>query len=60
MPAIDIAGATALVTGASRGFGRGIATSLSQAGAAITSLITDPGHDRDAYLLTAAGLSPAP
>jgi len=31
---------------------------VEQAGTAITSLITDPGYERDAYLLTAAGLSP--
>ncbi len=35
MPETGIAGATALVTGASRGFGRGIATALSQAGARV-------------------------
>jgi hypothetical protein len=29
-------------------------------GAAVTSLVTDPGYDKDAYLLTAAGLAPAP
>jgi NAD(P)-dependent dehydrogenase (short-subunit alcohol dehydrogenase family) len=29
-----------------------------QAGKAISSLITDPGHDRGAYVLTAAGLAP--
>ena len=44
MPAIDIAGATALVTGASRGFGRGIATSLSQAGARVVGVARD--HDQ--------------
>jgi hypothetical protein len=31
-----------------------------QAGSAVTDLITDPGLDQDAYLLTAAGLSPLP
>jgi hypothetical protein len=30
-----------------------------QAGTAITSLITDPGHDQDPCMLTAAGLTPA-
>ena len=44
MPAIDLAGATALVTGASRGFGRGIATSLSQAGARVVGVARD--HDQ--------------
>jgi NAD(P)-dependent dehydrogenase (short-subunit alcohol dehydrogenase family) len=38
----------------------GPALTVEQAGAAITSLITDPGLDRDAYLLTAAGLAPVP
>src|SRR5262249_49274584 len=33
MPDNEVSGATALVTGASRGFGRGIATALSKAGA---------------------------
>jgi len=41
MPATDIAGATALVTGASRGFGRGIATALSQAGAQVVGVARD-------------------
>jgi NAD(P)-dependent dehydrogenase (short-subunit alcohol dehydrogenase family) len=44
MPATDIAGTTALVTGASRGFGRGIATSLSQAGAQVVGVARD--HDQ--------------
>jgi NAD(P)-dependent dehydrogenase (short-subunit alcohol dehydrogenase family) len=34
----EIAGATALVTGASRGFGRGIATALRQAGAQVVGV----------------------
>jgi NAD(P)-dependent dehydrogenase (short-subunit alcohol dehydrogenase family) len=33
---------------------------IDQVGKAITTLITDPGHDKGAYLLTAAGLAPAP
>ena len=41
MPAIDIAGTTALVTGASRGFGRGIAASLSQAGAHVAGKVVE-------------------
>ena len=32
----------------------------AQVGAAVTSLVTDAGYDKDAYLLTAAGLIPAP
>jgi NAD(P)-dependent dehydrogenase (short-subunit alcohol dehydrogenase family) len=37
----DLAGATALVTGASRGFGRGIATALSKAGAQVVGVARD-------------------
>jgi NAD(P)-dependent dehydrogenase (short-subunit alcohol dehydrogenase family) len=39
----EIAGATALVTGASRGFGRGIATALSRAGAQVVGVARDRG-----------------
>jgi NAD(P)-dependent dehydrogenase (short-subunit alcohol dehydrogenase family) len=39
----ELAGATALVTGASRGFGRGIATALSQAGARVIGVARDRG-----------------
>ena len=38
----------------------GPALTTAQVGAAVTSLVTGPGHDKDAYLLTAAGLTPAP
>ncbi len=41
MPDNEIAGVTALVTGASRGFGRGIATALSQAGARVVGVARD-------------------
>jgi NAD(P)-dependent dehydrogenase (short-subunit alcohol dehydrogenase family) len=41
MPAHPITGATALVTGASRGFGRGIATALSEAGAQVVGVARD-------------------
>jgi NAD(P)-dependent dehydrogenase (short-subunit alcohol dehydrogenase family) len=37
----EIAGATALVTGASRGFGRGIAAALSKAGAQVVGVARD-------------------
>jgi NAD(P)-dependent dehydrogenase (short-subunit alcohol dehydrogenase family) len=37
----ELAGATALVTGASRGFGRGIATALSGAGAQVVGVARD-------------------
>jgi NAD(P)-dependent dehydrogenase (short-subunit alcohol dehydrogenase family) len=43
MSAEDISGTTALVTGASRGFGRGIATALAEAGAHVTGVARDPG-----------------
>ncbi len=39
----EIAGATALVTGASRGFGRGIATALGGAGAHVVGVARDRG-----------------
>src|SRR6516165_5118969 len=39
----ELAGATALVTGASRGFGRGIATALSKAGAQVVGVARDRG-----------------
>ncbi len=38
----------------------GPALTTGQVGTAVTSLITEPGYDKDAYLLTAAGLTPAP
>jgi len=41
MSEIEIAGATALVTGASRGFGRAIATALSGAGAHVAGVARD-------------------
>ena len=43
MSELQIAGATALVTGASRGFGRGIATALSQHGAQVAGVARDRG-----------------
>lgn len=39
---------------------RGPVLTPDRVGAEITRLITGPGHDQDAYLLAAAGLSPAP
>jgi NAD(P)-dependent dehydrogenase (short-subunit alcohol dehydrogenase family) len=41
MPDNEIAGATVLVTGASRGFGRGIAIALSGAGAQVVGVARD-------------------
>ncbi len=43
MPDNELAGTTALVTGASRGFGRGIATALSTAGAQVAGVARDRG-----------------
>jgi NAD(P)-dependent dehydrogenase (short-subunit alcohol dehydrogenase family) len=43
MPDNELAGTTALVTGASRGFGRGIATALSGAGAQVIGVARDRG-----------------
>jgi NAD(P)-dependent dehydrogenase (short-subunit alcohol dehydrogenase family) len=39
----DLTGVTALVTGASRGLGRGIAVALAGAGAEVTGVARDPG-----------------
>jgi NAD(P)-dependent dehydrogenase (short-subunit alcohol dehydrogenase family) len=44
---IDIAGRTALVTGASRGFGRAIAVALSAAGAQVVGVARDPAPLED-------------
>jgi NAD(P)-dependent dehydrogenase (short-subunit alcohol dehydrogenase family) len=44
MPSNDIKGTTALVTGASRGFGRGIAAALDGAGAALAELGAELGE----------------
>jgi NAD(P)-dependent dehydrogenase (short-subunit alcohol dehydrogenase family) len=48
----DLAGATALVTGASRGLGRGIATALAKAGAQVVGVARDraPLEDLRAHL----------
>ena len=47
MPENEIAGTVALVTGASRGFGRGIATALSKAGARVVGVARDRGQLED-------------
>src|SRR5258708_4927610 len=43
MPAQELSGTAALVTGASRGFGRGIAAALSGAGAEVVGVARDRG-----------------
>jgi len=45
----ELAGTTALVTGASRGFGRGIATALSRAGAQVVGVARDGGQLEDLH-----------
>src|SRR4051812_46470458 len=42
MATAQLSGSTALVTGASRGFGRGIAAALVQAGAQVVGIARDP------------------
>jgi NAD(P)-dependent dehydrogenase (short-subunit alcohol dehydrogenase family) len=49
MPHTEISGSTALVTGASRGFGRAIATALSQAGADVVGIATDQARLDDVH-----------
>jgi NAD(P)-dependent dehydrogenase (short-subunit alcohol dehydrogenase family) len=44
MSALDLSGTTALVTGASRGFGRATAIALAQAGARVTGISRDRGR----------------
>jgi NAD(P)-dependent dehydrogenase (short-subunit alcohol dehydrogenase family) len=50
-----LSGSTALVTGASRGFGRGIATALAKEGAAVTGV----ARDRDRLAELALQIGPA-
>ena len=47
MPANELPGTTAVVTGASRGFGRAIATALSQAGAQVVGVARDRARLED-------------
>ena len=44
MSADELSGTTALVTGASRGLGRGVATALAQAGATVVGVARDRGR----------------
>jgi NAD(P)-dependent dehydrogenase (short-subunit alcohol dehydrogenase family) len=44
MPTHELSGTTALVTGASPGFGRAIAVALSKHGAHVAGVTRDPGR----------------
>ena len=44
MPTLELSGTTALVTGASGGFGRAIAVALSKHGAHVAGVARDPGR----------------
>jgi NAD(P)-dependent dehydrogenase (short-subunit alcohol dehydrogenase family) len=56
----ELAGRTALVTGASRGFGRGIATALSRAGAQVVGVARDRGQLEDLRAELGGAFSPVP
>ena len=60
MPRTEIAGATALVTGAGRGFGRGIAAALSQAGAQVIGVARDAGQLQEVRAELGESFTPAP
>jgi hypothetical protein len=64
-PATDLGAAAVAAYAARQGVdipayleGLGPVLAPEQVGKALVDLVIDPGHDRDAYLLTAAGLSP--
>jgi NAD(P)-dependent dehydrogenase (short-subunit alcohol dehydrogenase family) len=66
-PATDIGAAAVAAYAARQGMevaayleSTGPALTLEQVGQAVLDLASDPGHDRGAYMLTAAGLTPAP
>src|ERR1700758_536849 len=56
LPPTDLAGSTAIVTGAGRGFGRGIATALAAAGAHVVG-VARSGAQLDALRGEIAGLT---
>ena len=56
----ELAGTTALVTGASRGFGRGIATALSRAGAQVVGVARDRGQLEDLHAELGGSFTPVP
>jgi NADP-dependent 3-hydroxy acid dehydrogenase YdfG len=60
MPSSEIKGATALVTGAGRGFGRGIATALSQAGAQVIGVARDRDQLQEVRAELGESFTPVP
>jgi NAD(P)-dependent dehydrogenase (short-subunit alcohol dehydrogenase family) len=58
MSAQELSGSTALVTGASRGFGRGVATALAGAGANVVGVARDRAALEEARALIGAGFTP--
>jgi NAD(P)-dependent dehydrogenase (short-subunit alcohol dehydrogenase family) len=58
MTAQQLSGTTAIVTGASRGFGRGIAAALTQAGAHVVGIARDPGPLEDVREQLGAAFTP--
>src|SRR5580698_1031141 len=58
MPAHEISGATAVVTGASRGFGRAIATALARAGANVVGVSRDRTRLEELRAELGAGFAP--
>ena len=58
MTAQQLAGTTAIVTGASRGLGRGIAAALTQAGAHVVGIARDPGPLEEAAAQLGAAFTP--
>ncbi len=59
MSSKDIAGATAIVTGASRGFGRGIAVALSGAGAHVVGVARDGAQLHDLHTQLGGAFTPS-
>src|SRR5260370_21535699 len=49
MPTHELSGTTALVTGASRGFGRAIAAALTKHGAHVVGVARDPGRLKELH-----------
>jgi NAD(P)-dependent dehydrogenase (short-subunit alcohol dehydrogenase family) len=60
MPAQDLTGSTAVVTGASRGFGRAIAVALSAAGAHVVGVARDGARLEELRARLGDGFTPAP